>query len=274
VVVSLAHDDGAKRKPAARRKSRLSRRIYALALTLICVIIIADLFWPRYQFISAKGGAVIVDSFYSSTPNFTDAATAFLTSKGIHVDVYKDENVTLNLYDQLPAYGYNLIILRVHAGIRQTDPTAPAFLFTDEPYNPRTMWEEQLEGQVLGGKIDSDNSSEQSLFTIGPAFVAMSMEGNFNNSVVILSSCFGLYTNQLADAFVKKGAKVFIGWDEKVSLTHTDEACNLLIKALIDEKMTVSNAVEKVMSKVGEDKTYNSTLEYYPKEAGNLVLSP
>jgi hypothetical protein len=136
------------------------------------------------------------------------------------------------------------------------------------------MWEEQLEGQVLGGKIDPGNSSEQSLFTIGPAFVAMSVEGNFNNSVVMLSSCFGLYTDQLADAFVKKGAKVFIGWDEKVALSQSDEACNLLLKVLIDEKMTVSKAVEKVITEVGEDKTYNSALKYYPKEAGNLVLSP
>jgi hypothetical protein len=240
----------------------------------MCVIIIAYFFWPRYEFISAKGGAVIVDSFYSSTPKFTDAATAFLTSKGIHVDVYKDENVTVDLYKQLPAYGYNLIILRVHAGILQTDPTAPTFLFTNEPYNAGSMWEEQLEGQVLGGKIDPGNSSEQSLFTIGPAFVAMSVEGNFNNSVVMLSSCFGLYTDQLADAFVKKGAKVFIGWDEKVALSQSDEACNLLLKVLIDEKMTVSKAVEKVITEVGEDKTYNSALKYYPKEAGNLVLSP
>lgn len=240
----------------------------------MCVIVLAYFFWPRYEFVSAKGTAVIVDSFYSSTPQFTDAATAFLTSKGIHVDVYKDENVTVDLYKQLPAYGYNLIILRVHAGILQTDPTAPTFLFTNEPYSTGAWMMEQMEGQVLGGKIDSDNSSEQSLFTVGPAFVAISMESNFNNSVVILSSCFGLYTDQLADAFVKKGVKVFIGWDEKVTLSQSDEACNLLLKALIDEKMTVSGAVEKVMTEVGEDKTYNSTLKYYPKEAGNIMLSP
>jgi hypothetical protein len=274
VVVSLGHFDRAKRKRvrAAGRRSRLSRRICVWAIILICVIVGVYFFWPRPKSILAEGGAVVVDSSYSSSPQFTDGATAFLMSKGIHVDVYKDENVTVGLYKQLPAHGYNLIVLRVHAGLLQTDPTAPTFLFTDEPYSAQAWWSEQLEGQVMGGKIDPSNSSEQSLFTVGPAFVAASMQGNFTNSVVILNSCFGLYTDQLADAFVKKGAKVFIGWDEKVSLTRSDEACNLLLKALIDEKMTVSNAVEKVTSEVGEDTTYNSTLEYYPKEAGNLVL--
>jgi hypothetical protein len=273
VVVSLAHHSGTKRKHKARRKKWLSGKIYAVALVLMCLIIIAYV-WSRSEAIIAKGGAVIVDSFHSSTPEFTDTTSAFLTSKGIHVDVYKDENVTVDLYGQLPALGYTLVILRVHAGIAQTDPTAPTFLFTNEPYNPGAKWEEQLIGQVSRGKINPDNPSEQYLFTIGPAFVAVSMEGNFKGSVVILSSCYGLYTDQLADAFVRKGAKVFIGWDEKVTLSKSDEACNLLLKALFDEKMPVEKAVEKVMNEVGEDKAFNSVLEYYPKEAGNLVVSP
>lgn len=270
--MSLAHYY--KGKPRARRRRWQDVRIYALALILMCVILLAYFFWPRYEFVSARGGAVIVDSFYSSTPQFTDAAAGFLTSRGVHVDVYKGENVTVDLYKQLPAYGYSLIILRVHAGILQSDPTAPTFLFTNEPYGTYAWQMEQMEGQVLSGKIDPDNSSEQPLFTVGPTFVAISMEGNFNNSVVILSSCLGLYTDQLADAFVKKGTKVFMGWDEKVTLTHADEACNLLLKALIDERLTVNGAVEKVMTEVGRDKTYNSTLKYYPKEAGNIMLSP
>lgn len=196
----------------------------------------------------------------------SDAAAAFLTSRGITVDVYKDENVTVDLYRRLPAYGYNLIILRVHAGVLVREgPKAPTFLFTNEPYTTNKYTWEQLEGQVLSGKIDPDNSSEKPLFTIGPLFITMSMEGNFNNSIVTLSSCLGLYTDELARAFEQKGAKVFVGWDEKVTLSHTDEACETLLKALIDGRMTVGEAVRKVMTGIGGDSAYNSTLGYSPK---------
>ena len=105
-------------------------------------------------------------------------------------------------------------------------------------------------------------------------FVAMSMQGSFNGSIIVLSSCLGLYTRQLADAFLKKGAKAFISWDEKVSLAHTDEACMILLKFLIEERMTIGEAVEKVMVDVGTDPIYGSTLKYYPKEAGSLKLKP
>jgi len=87
-----------------------------------------------------------------------------------------------------------------------------------------------------------------------------------------MSSCLGLYRDQLAKAFIERGAKAFISWDEKVGLAHTDEATMVLLKSLIEEGMTVSEAVEKAMNDVGPDTTYNSMLHYYPQEAGSVKL--
>jgi hypothetical protein len=238
------------------------------------MISLAWSFWPRYEVTSIRGGAVIIDSFYSPRPQFTDAAVALLTSHGIPVDAYKDAEVTVELYRRLPTYGYNLIILRVHSGVLQGDASAPIFLFTNEQYETGKYVLEQLERQVLSGKIDADNESEEPVFTVGPRFVAMSMEDNFNNSTVILSGCFGLYTDQLARAFGQKGARVFISWNERVTLAHTDEACMELLKDLINERITLNEAVNRVTTEVGKDKAYNSTLLYWPKEAGCLILKP
>jgi hypothetical protein len=210
--------------------------------------------------------------FYSSNPQFTDDVTAFLTSKDIITNTFKDSNITVDLYRQLPTYGYSLIVLRVHAGVLESDPTKPTFLFTEEPYNIYDYWIEQWSGQVQSGKIDPDNPKEDPVFTVGPEFVEGSMEGNFNDSVVILSSCLGLYTNQLANAFLERGAKAFISWDEKVGLAHTDEAAMVLLNSLIEEGMTISEAVEKVMNDIGPDTAYNSVLHYYPQEAGSVKL--
>lgn len=252
-----------------------NRRIAGLALILISFIAVAYFFWPRFEYVSLRGGVVIVDSFYSSSPSFTDQTVHFLVSSGMPVDVCKDENVSVELYRKLPAYGYSLIILRVHTGIYGEGNTATSTgLFTTEAYSPYAYFTEQLTKQICPGTIDSDGAAPKRYFAVTSLFVAMSMEGNFNGSVVVLSSCLGMWMNDLAEAFFQKGARAFIGWDEKVNLAHTDEACMLLLKALIQQRMTVSEAVEKVMTEVGPDQTYGSKLRYCPENASSVRLEP
>jgi hypothetical protein len=273
--LSLKSREKSQRKTGRKRSRVLNRRVIGLALVFISFLAVAYVFWPRFEYVSFRGGAVIVDSFYSSSPGFTDEAVAFLVSSGVQVDVYKDENVTVELYRELPRYGYSLIVLRVHTGISGEGTTAISpGLFTNEPYNTYEYFTEQMTKQICPGVIDSDDPAAQRFFTVTSGFVTGSMEGNFNNSVVVLSSCLGMWMNQLAEAFVQKGARTFISWDEKVNLAHTDKACMLLLKALIQQRMTVSEAVGKVMAEVGPDEAYTSKLQYYPEDAGNVKLAP
>ncbi|MCD6530660.1 hypothetical protein J7L06_10340 [Candidatus Bathyarchaeota archaeon] len=161
-----SREKGVRSKP----EYKLGRRSYIVVLPLVCVIVLLYFFWPKPQYISVKGGVAIVDSFYSSDPSFTDEAVAFLKSKGIPVDVYKDSEVTVEFYRRLPTYGYSLIILRVHSGILERDPTSPTFLFTRESYATGKYVMEQLTEQVLSGVINPDNPNEKPVFTVGQAF--------------------------------------------------------------------------------------------------------
>lgn len=242
------------------------------SLAIVGIIVLLYLSLPRTEYSSTKGGVAIVDSFYSSDPSFTDQAVMFLSSRGVRVDVYKDENVNVELYRELPTYGYSMIVLRVHAGLGE-DITSPTFLFTNEPYTTSKYAVERASKQILQGIFDLSNPVNP-VFSVGPLFVDRSMKGNFNNSIIILSSCFGLHSEWLPDAFVKRGAKAFIGWDEKVLLEHTDEASLALLEAFVSENLTINEAVAKVMNEVGSDEAYGSRLEYYPKEAGDLQLNP
>jgi hypothetical protein len=245
--------------------------IYALVLISIPFIVLGYYFWPRSEPIPITGGVAIVDSFYSSTPQFTDEALAFFASHDIQVTTFKDENVTVSLYEQLPEYGYRLIILRVHAGILETDPTRPTFMFTNERFNNIDYFTQVLAGQIQSGKTNPDDPTEEPVFTVGPSFITANSD--FDNSIIVLSSCYGLYMNKLAEAFIQKGAEAFLSWDERVSLTHTDNACMRLLLALIDEEMTLEDAVDTVMIDVGPDLAYGSSFKYYPLEASNLVLN-
>jgi len=272
---SLRSREEYQKKPRKKRSRVSNRRIAGLALILISFITVAYFFWPRFEYVSVRGGVVIVDSFYSSSPSFTDETVNFLVSSGMPVDVYKDENVTVELYRKLPAYGYSLIILRVHTGIYGEGNTAISpGLFTTEAYNTYAYFTEQMTKQICPGTIDTDDPAAKRYFAVTSLFVTGSMESNFNGSVVVLSSCLGMWMNDLAEAFLRKGARAFISWDEKVNLAHTDEACMLLLKALIQQRMTISEAVEKVMTEVGPDQTYGSKLRYYPENASSVRLAP
>ncbi len=73
-----------------------------------------------------------------------------------------------------------------------------------------------------------------------------------------------------ATEFINKGVKAFISWDDKVSLFHTDRASTLLLKLLVENKMTVSEAVATVMNNIGADPDYKSSLRYFPTQAGSV----
>jgi hypothetical protein len=259
------------REKPPKPKRKLNRRVYGLILLTLCTLVLAYFLWPRPEPIPVNEGVTIVDLFYSSSPRFTDEVTAYLASKDITTNTFKDANITVDFYRQLPTYGYSLIVLRVHAGVLESDPTKPTFLFTEEPYNTYEYLVEQISDQVKSGKINPDNSAEEPVFTVGPLFVR-NMNGHFNDSIIVLSSCLGLYTPQLAQAFIDQGAQAFISWDEKVGLAHTDEACLVLLHSLIEEEMTISEAVDKAMTDVGPDTAYTSVLRYYPQKAGSVKL--
>ncbi|HID18206.1 TPA: hypothetical protein EYP27_01540 [Candidatus Bathyarchaeota archaeon] len=213
------------------------------------------------------GGVVIVDQFHHTDPSFTEEASRLLKSMGYRVRIFKDDEVTVSFYKRLPTLGAGLYVLRVHAGVLNT--SMETHLFTSEEYDKSSHWIEQLTDQVAKGMVNP-LGGEKPVFTVGPFFVEMSMQGNFRGATIILSSCLGLYNHRLAKAFIEKGAGAFISWDEKVTLPHTDRAALRLLELLLANRMTISEAVSRVMEEVGVDPEYGAILRFYPRKAGDL----
>jgi hypothetical protein len=157
--------------------------------------------------------------------------------------------------------GYKLIILRVHAGINEGLGNS-TFLFTSENYSQQRYAEEQLTDQIRPGVINLQEK-DNPVFSIGPAFFLNSMKGNFQGTTIVISSCYGLHNDLLAKALVAKGTSSVIGWENLVSLDHTDRAAMLLSKYLLEDGLTVKEAVDRVTAEVGKDSS-GSSLEYYP----------
>ncbi|MDI6691216.1 MAG: hypothetical protein QME50_05025 [Candidatus Bathyarchaeota archaeon] len=90
------------------------------------------------------------------------------------------------------------------------------------------------------------------------------MGGRFENAVIVFMSCNGLNPNYIktAEAFINKGVKVFISWDGWIEKADNDNAIALLLKYLIKDNCTVSEAISGIHK---YSTSYGiSKLDYYP----------
>lgn len=268
-------------KRRKKRKKGLSKKesLYGILLAVVIVSILFIYFSLRspsnqtnktFQF-----KAAIVDhlSFLQQqNPAFNQTCKTILEEAGFTVDYYPGEQVTVEFYRKLPTYGYGLIILRVHSAIvldTHLEETMDLALFTSELYNKNDHYLEQLYDQVGPAQI---SPGDPIYFGVGPLFVLRYREGSFHDTIIIMMGCDGMKYTQMAEAFIKKGAKAYIGWDKGVLASHTDEATIHLLQHLVIEKQTIEKAVTKTNKEVGPDPQDRSVLRYYPDSVDNYTI--
>lgn len=222
--------------------------------------------------LSSQPKAAIVDQLSLTFPNqtFVESAKSILKQAGYAVDYFGRGKVTVDFYRNLPSYGYRLIILRVHSGTITSQSGELVTLFTSELYDRNKYVLEQLAGQVM--EVSHFVDDQTYYFGINQKFVEDSMKGTFRGTVIIMMGCRGLPSKSIAESFVGKGAKVYIGWDGAVLASHTDEATMCLLQHLINGKEPIMQAVADTMKEVGPDPTSNGRLSYYPIEAGEQTI--
>lgn len=210
--------------------------------------------------------AAIVDQLSLTQPNpeFISSARSLLTEAGYLVDYFPGEQVTVDFYRTLPQRDYDLILLRVHAGITtevdvssgEALETEYVSLFTGEPYSPDKYPDEQL--NRLGRAVYYEGADP--LFGIGPQFVEESMAGTFDSTLIVMMGCDGLRSQRTAQAFLDKGASAFVSWSRPVSATHTDAATERLLENLLLEGLNTAEAVSRTAAEVGPDPFYEAEL--------------
>jgi len=262
-----------KKKKTRKAKPKILEYVIGILLIAFLLFVISNIFFPPSPEPMTSGDAVIIDqlSIISQNQTFLDSTTQSLESAGIGVDIYSGDEVSIELYKRLPSLGYKIIIFRAHSAyplenpelIQIQNPEWPVYLFTSEPYDENKYLIEQLTDQVAPASVTEDSPT---LFSIGPEFIRNSMNGEFPNSLIIISSCGGLYSTDLADAFIEKGVRGVISWSDLVDLDHTDNAIDILIKSLCVDGSTIGDAISLTMNKVGPDPSYESILLYYPND--------
>jgi len=215
--------------------------------------------------------AAIVDQLSSVKENgqFIGNVTGELEDFGFGVDLYQGANVTVELYRKLATRGYRLIIFRAHSGLLAENEVTQdrTVLFTNEGYSRLKYSPEQLNNRLVMARVDERHPM---VFGIPPKFIGESMAGKFDDSVVIMMGCEGLFLRDLAEAFVDKGASAYVAWNGSVELYYVDEATAYLVTQLCSGNMTVKEAVDSTMEVIGPDPQHWSGLGYYPSYPSDI----
>jgi hypothetical protein len=227
--------------------------------------------------------AVIVDQLAATDPNetFVSDATTMLADAGYAVDYVPAPDVTVDFYRELPAQGYDVVILRSHSAAVRERPIEVAVpdgdgatsqgvyaepdvtLFTNEPFGNGAHDRDVRSGQLGFATYGPTTSDGERFFGIAPAFIGEGTRGRFRGAAVILMGCGGLSSTGMAEAFVSKGADEFVSWDAPVTAEHTDRATTSFLRHWLVDGKAVAEAVEHSMSDVGPDPTFGARLQRY-----------
>ena len=241
--------------------------------------------------------AAIVDQLSLTIPNpgLAQRTAAALNENGYNVDYFSGEETDVNFYRNLPKGDYDLVVFRNHSTrLEITYPHGEAFdqviLFTNEPsvgvpvsneggvtiynvpteeYNRYGRYKDDIDAGRLAlvaySAEDLKSSEGERYFGISARFVADSMIGEFEDTVIIMMGCEGLLTESTAKAFIERGADAYVSWDESVTATHNDKATERLIHYLVSDGLELGEAVSMTSDEVGPDPFFASELKIYPK---------
>lgn len=258
------------RKPAPASTRPVHRRLVPVAalaaavLIAVVALVLSPVIDVAGLFSDGDSGrrAVIVDQLSANSPNpaFAETVTPLLEADGYEVDYFGGDQVTVELYRNLPRGHYDLVILRTHSTAvvtRGEEDVQAVSLFTNEPYTKDRYYDEQVDAKI--GFASYTDGSDQ-WFGITTKFIKESMKGDFDNALVIGMGCQGLVNDLAAEAFAAKGASAFIGWDRNVSAAHTDKATERLLQLIIGEGLSPEDATAKTMRELGPDPIYGGSL--------------
>jgi hypothetical protein len=241
-----------------------------LALLLFCTVILsAGCGTPTPSVREFK--AAIIDQLYLRQPNteFVTQSKTLLESLGLKVDIWQGNDITVDFYRKLPSMGYRFVLLRVHSGTilelsgdNQTKELPYTYLFTAEKYSTSKYVPDQLSDRVAYAIMEEDTPE---VFAVNSQFVR-GAKGNFDNTFILSMGCESFRHDDLQQAFIAKGASMYIGWSDIVTLEHVDKVTLALLQDFCTGNTTIQRGVEDVTARLGVDPYFGSFLKFFPVE--------
>ncbi len=243
-----------------RAKPKKSRWRTNLSLSIVIVVMLVSgiTAWSTDNYLwrlplshsNSQPTAIVMDqlSLNYPDPSFTINITIALKAAGYAVDYSGPSSNAVDSFRQLPGKGYDVIIIRAHTGSSQS-------IITAQPYSQSEFVADQLAGRLVPTQVDAGPL----YFAITPKFVRQSMVGSFSESTILVMGCSALEgTQDIASAFLDKGANSFVGWDSSVSIIHTDTSTVAFVRLL-----STGRSLPEATAQAGvADPVYGARLRY------------
>jgi hypothetical protein len=211
-------------------------------------------------------------------PSFVSNVNSTLQNHGFNVTYY-NEILDVNFFKSLASSNYGLIILRDHSALRNDSSTVD--LFTSERYVPGAHDQDLENGLLALGEFYYKPG--ELYFVLSSLFVE-NLQGHFPSSIVVAMGCQSLKPGceQMAQAFLDKGAKAYIGWSDVVFPQDTDTETTRLISMLLNENLTIGDAARGTHTYTysGKPSQYSneiinvtSEMRFYPQSDDHFSVS-
>lgn len=264
------------------KKKPASHRWIVFAVVLVVVIFLGLILSIAFLQAAVKFPltAVIVDQLGTNFPDssFVSYCNSTLTREGFSV-TYCNEDLDVNFFRNLASSNYGIVILREHSALRNDSSTVD--LMTSEKWVKGEYQDEVDNGLLSEGEFTYEPG--EYFFCLTPEFIN-NLQGRFPNSIVIAMGCDSLIRgdNPMAEAFIDKGAKAYIGWSDIVYPNDTDTETMNLLNLMFNDNKALGDAVGSTSPHwyTGSVSltnltviTVESRLELYPLSNENLTIS-
>lgn len=259
--MSRHHDDRQRPYEQGPSQAQDPRHRYALSLLSfsVAVLVLVQGVQPQVQPVHQEPSAVILDQLSLTVPNatFVEEATWVLEEAGYIVDYVPGEEVTVDLYRDLPRLGYDVVILRAHSAATNTDGDLSHLgIFTGESYNEHDYLDDRDLVRVRPARDEADNR----YFSVSPRLFEHA-KGEFDDgTLIVMMGCQGLTTPSMAQTLIAKGADAYVGWTTWVTADRTDTATLAFLEMHLVGGESLVDAVQGTNLLVGEDEEYGSRL--------------
>lgn len=211
---------------------------------------------------SIRGIAVINEVGESWDLSFNSTMSRIVRAAGYGYDYYGFGTAGVDFFVHLPLKGYSVVLVLAHGA------NLAGAIATSDPYSSDQWVGDQLSGRVTRVSVDGTN---QQYFGLTPKFID-EMCGNFRGALVLFMGCSAMGSTDIAAAFVRKGTKAFVGWDNGVTVALMDTASQMLLRQLLGGER-LGEAVNSVMGALGQAPVYESQLLYYPGNASSYQVA-
>ena len=270
-----------KKKETAQQKTWIPSKKHLVAILIVLTLIITLCSVVFFLFLQPSEvafslNAAIIDQLGESDPllsnsTFVESVTNLLEGRNFTVTYY-NKTLDVNFFKRLAEYNYGIIVLRVHSALREDNSTVD--LFTSEKYaSGKYQWEKDHGLIVVGEYL---YRPEEYYFAITSLFIN-NLAGRFPKSIIIAMGCWSLKPGceQMAKAFLDKGAIAYVGWTDIIYPQDTDQETATLLEMFLVKNETLAAAVARTKRHTYPVYGKTSRMEFYPPSVsvGNLKIS-